>query len=203
MNKTLAFIGYSGHSYVCIEAALKNDITISGYYDLIEKAINPYSIKYLGEEKYISAAQKLFISIADNTIRKKIYDDLTTTTTTNFNTILIHPKAIISNTAKIKVQSLICAGVIINAQASVGVGCIVNTGAIVEHECRIGDFSHIAPGAVLLGGVIVGNGSFIGANSVIKQGVSIGKNVLVGAGSVVIKDVLDNMKVAGNPSKII
>ena len=201
MNTTLAFIGYSGHSYVCVEAALINDITISGYYDLLEKVSNPYGIKYLGEEKHIIAGQKLFISIADNTIRKKIYDDLNTNN--NFSTILIHPKAIISNTSKINIQSLICAGAIINAQASIGVGCIVNTCAIVEHECRIGDFSHIAPGAVLLGGVIVGNGSFIGANSVIKQGIKIGCNVTVGAGAVVINDILDNTKVAGNPSKTI
>ena len=53
----------------------------------------------------------------------------------------------------------------------------------------------------LLGGVIVGNDSFIGTNSVVKQGVSIGENVVIGAGSVVIKDVLNNTKVAGNPSK--
>jgi sugar O-acyltransferase (sialic acid O-acetyltransferase NeuD family) len=199
MNKTLAFIGYSGHSYVCIETALKNDITISGYCDLSEKIINPYKLKYLRKEKYIVTNQKLFISIADNIIRKRVFNELTDTN--DLNMILIHPDSIISNTAKINIQSLICAGAIINAQASVGVGCIVNTGAIIEHECRIGDFSHIAPGAVLLGGVIVGNDSFIGANSVVKQGVSIGENVVIGAGSVVIKDVLDNMKVAGNPSK--
>ena len=199
INKKLAFIGYSGHSYVCIELALKNDITISGYYDLIKKESNPFMIKYLGEEKYIKAEQKLFISIADNSIRKKIYNDLNNNN--NFSTILIDSKAIISNTAKINIQSLICSGAIINSHSFIGIGCIINTGAIIEHECHIGEFSHIAPGAVVLGGVVIGEGSFIGANSVIRQGIKIGKNAVIGAGSVVIKDVLDNMKVAGNPSK--
>lgn len=200
MAKKINIIGYSGHSYVCIEIALLNNFIINGYCDLNKKSKNPYNLSYLGEEKNMYSEQEVFICIADNMIRNKIYKKLTNL---NFNINLLHPKSIISSTFNIGFQTLVCAGAIINSQVIIGNGCIINTGCIIEHECEIGDFSHIAPGAVLCGNVMIGKGSFIGANSVIKQGVKIGCNVTVGAGAVVINDILDNTKVIGNPSKII
>ena len=200
MNNKINIIGYSGHSYVCIEIALLNNFIINGYCDLNKKSKNPYNLSYLGEEKNMNTKQDVFICIADNIIRNNIYKSLPSL---DFNINLIHPNSIISNTVDIGFQTLICAGAIINSQVKIGNGCIINTGSIIEHECIIEDFSHIAPGAVLSGNVLIGKGSFIGANSVIKQGVKIGCNVTVGAGSVVINDILDNTKVVGNPSKTI
>lgn len=48
----LEIIGYSGHSYVCIETAICSSFEVIGYYDLEHKSHNPYKIKYLGSEKY-------------------------------------------------------------------------------------------------------------------------------------------------------
>ena len=200
MKKTINIIGYSGHALVCIEIAMLNDIVIDGYCELNKKSNNLYNLSYLGEEKNLHTKEAVFICIADNKIRNNIYKSLPRL---DFNINLIHPNSIISNTVIIGFQTLICAGAIINAQAKIGNGCIINTGSVIEHECEIGDFCHIAPGAVLSGNVFVGKGSFIGANSVVKQGVKIGCNVTVGAGSVVINDILDNIKVVGNPSKTI
>lgn len=200
MKTRINIIGYSGHAYVCIDIALLNDIIIGGYYDLIEKNENPYQLYYLGKEQNNNSEQLVFICIADNIIRKKIYKSLPKL---DFNINLIHPNSNISNTVDIGLQTLVGAGAIINSQVKIGKGCIINTGSIIEHECKIGDFSHIAPGAVLSGNVRIGEGSFIGANSVIKQGVKIGCNVTVGAGTVVINDILDNKKVVGNPGKTI
>ena len=39
------------------------------------------------------------------------------------------------------------------------------------------------------------------AGSIILPNIKIGKNVIVGAGSVVLKDIPDNLKVAGSPAK--
>lgn len=200
MKNKINIIGYSGHAYVCIEVALLNNITILGYCDLNKKNKNPYELNYLGEEKNMNSKQEVFICIADNTIRKNIYNRHTNL---NFNINLIHPNSIISNSVSIGFQTLICAGAIINSQVKIEKGCIINTGSIIEHECIIDEFSHIGPGAVLSGNVLIGKGSFIGANSVIKQGVKIGCNVVVGAGAVVINDISDNTKVVGNPSKSI
>ena len=49
---------------------------------------------------------------------------------------------------------------------------------------------------------VIGNNVDIGANVVIIGDIAIGNNVIIAAGSVVIKDVPDNVMVAGNPSVI-
>lgn len=50
---------------------------------------------------------------------------------------------------------------------------------------------------------IIGNNVECGANVTILGGITIGNNVKIGAGSVVVKDVPDNVVIAGNPAKII
>ena len=93
--------------------------------------------------------------------------------------------------------------VIVNNEVKIGKQVIINTSALVEHDCVLGDGVEIGPGAVLCGRVTVGENTFIGANSTIRQRISIGKNVIVGAGAVVVKDIPDNVVVAGVPTKII
>ncbi|KAI9297742.1 maltose O-acetyltransferase [Neoconidiobolus thromboides FSU 785] len=51
--------------------------------------------------------------------------------------------------------------------------------------------------------VKIGNNCWIGGNVTICPGVTIGNGVTIGAGSVVVKDVPDNVVVAGNPAKVI
>lgn len=50
---------------------------------------------------------------------------------------------------------------------------------------------------------IIGNNVQCGANVTILGGITIGHNVIIGAGSVVVKDIPDNVVVAGNPARII
>lgn len=198
MNETMNIIGYSGHSFVCLEIALLMDIPIRGYCDLVVKDKNPYGLTYLGKEQELNPGEAVFICIADNQIRRNIYRSLPSL---NYSFNLIHPSSTLSQTAKIGFQTLVCAGALINAQVIIGNGCIINTGSIVEHECKISDFVHVGPGAVLSGNVCIGSGSFVGANAVIRQGIKIGRNVVIGAGSVVIRNIPDNSIVVGNPTK--
>lgn len=200
INKKIVIIGYSGHSYGCVEVAIKQGFSIVGYHDVLEKVSNPYNLNYLGHEDNIDSNNKAFIALGDNRIRRKIYEKLRSNNIF-LNTTLIHSNTTISKSSLIEEQTFISAGVIINPQVKIGVGCIINTGAIIEHDCSIGKFSHIAPGAVLAGNVSIGSGCMIGANAVIKQGVKIGDNVIVGAGAVVLKDVNSNTIFVGNPAK--
>lgn len=199
-NNNIVIIGYSGHSYGCIEVAIKQGFSIVGYHDVLEKVSNPYNLKYLGHEENIKSNKKPFLAIGDNTIRKKIYEKLKSDSV-YLNTSLIHSNTMISESSSIKEQTYISAGVIINPQVKIGVGCIINTGAIIEHDCFIDSFTHIAPGAVLAGNVSIGSGCMIGANAVIKQGIKIGDNVIIGAGAVVLKDINSNNTFVGNPAK--
>ena len=200
INKKIVIIGYSGHSYGCIEVAINQGFSIIGYHDIMEKVINPYNLKYLGNEDTIDSNNKPFIAIGDNSTRRKIYKKFKLNSL-NLDTILVHPSAIISKSSLIEKQTFISAGAIINPKVIIGLGCIINTGAVIEHDCSVGNFSHIAPGAVLAGNVSIGSECLIGANSVIKQGVKVGDNVIIGAGAVVLRDINSNTTIVGNPAR--
>lgn len=49
----------------------------------------------------------------------------------------------------------------------------------------------------------IGDNVSLGANVTIIGNIKIGSNVIIGAGSVVVKDIPDNVVVAGNPAKIL
>lgn len=50
--------------------------------------------------------------------------------------------------------------------------------------------------------ITIGNDVWIGGGAIINPGVTIGNGVVIGAGSVVVKDIPDNVMVAGNPAVI-
>lgn len=194
----IAVIGYSGHAYVCIESAICSGMDVFGYYDITDKAKNPYNLEYLGKESEIDhMSSSVFIAIGDNYIRRRVFEKLIEVDIVN----IIAPSSIVSDTVKFGENVFVSSNVIVNALSVIGEGTILNSGSIVEHECQIGRFSHIGPGAVLTGNVTIGENCLIGANTVIKPGVKVGDNVIVGAGSVVIKDLEANSTYAGNPAK--
>jgi sugar O-acyltransferase (sialic acid O-acetyltransferase NeuD family) len=201
MENTLSIIGYGGHSYVCIDAAIIQGYKVEGYYEIEEKNFNPFGLKYLGDENQAVSLKNTFISIGDNLLRehvfKRIYQKM------NKKVKIIHPSSVVSDLATISEQVLVCASATINPLAKIGLGSIINTGSIIEHECEIGEFSHVAPNATLCGNVIVGKNTLVGANTTILPNIKIGQNVIIGSGSVVTKDVPSNTKVIGIPAKSI
>lgn len=203
MNKTV-IIGYSGHAFVVIDAAIKSGNNIFGYIEKNESIKNPFNLNYIGFEEDNdfqgwNKGHDFFLGIGNNIIREKNFR-LLTSKQENIKTV-IHPSSIIGSHVEIKAGTFIAASAMINSMAKIGKATIINTGSIIEHECQVGNFTHVAPGAVLAGNVKVGKRSFIGANSVIKEGVTIGDDVVVGAGTVVINDILSGSKVVGNPGR--
>lgn len=193
-------IGYSGHSYVAIEAAESNGTLFDAYCENEEKSNNPYDLKYLGNEtKDNIDGNQWFVGIGNNTIRRKIIGKFKTERLLN----CIHTSAQVSRTAMLETGILVAANSVINPLAKIGMGVICNTGSIIEHECIIGDYAHIAPGAVLAGNVNIGENCFVGARSVIREGIKIGNNSIIGAGAVIVKDVPENVIIIGNPGKIL
>lgn len=202
-KKSIAVIGYSGHSLVVIDAAKELKWNVKYYCEKNEVEQNPLNLIYLGDEASNhfdwDASSQFILGIGDNRIRKKIAQ-LILSKQKEILTVQ-HPTSVVSQLSNLGVGNFVAANAIVNAFATVEDFCILNTGCIIEHECRIKTGAHIAPGAVLAGNVTVGEQSFIGANAVVKQGVTIGDNVVVGAGSVVLQDILDNEIWVGNPAK--
>ena len=197
-------VGYSGHAYVVIEAALKAGFSIDYYAEKLESSQNPFDLKYIGYEQSddfrgYNKGHGFVLGIGSNQIRSKI-GDLLRKKDEKILTIT-HPSSQVSNNAIIDTGAFISSNVSVNAFAKVGRYVILNTNCVVEHECIIEEGVHIGPGAVLSGNVKVGKKSFIGANAIIKEGITIGENVIVGAGSTIIRDISSQKKIVGNPGR--
>ncbi len=94
---------------------------------------------------------------------------------------IIHPSAVVSDSAKIGEGTIVMAGVVIQADAVIGRHCIINSCASVDHDCVLGDYVHIAPGAHLCGTVRVGEGAMVGTGVCIAQNTDIPEWKLVKA----------------------
>lgn len=191
--------GASGHAKVIIEILEKMGQPIQGIFDdntHIKQLLGFEVLPYPGAFDPLS--DSLLISIGNNTIRKKISNQLSV----NYGKA-VHPFTSISSRSQIGTGTVIMAGVVINSDALIGNHCIINTNASIDHECKLADFVHVSPNAALCGNVTVGEGTHIGAGAVIIPGVTIGKWCNIGAGAVVIRDIPDNTTAVGNPSRII
>lgn len=141
------------------------------------------------------------IAIGSNHIRKKIVSQIQLPKIKYAK--IIHPDAIISESATIGFGTVVMPGVIINASSKIGNHVIINTGSIVEHDNDIHDYVHISPNATLTGTVLVGECTHIGASATVIPNLSIGKSSIIGAGATVISEVRDNETVVGTPAKVI
>ena len=199
--KKINIIGYSGHSKVVIESALKIKIIPVGYYDLIEKDSNVFNLKYLYTQENCKLNELIFVTIGNNYTRKKIIQSLKHKVDFEFN--IIDKSAIISSSSVINNQTYVAPGVIINSNEKIGFGSIINSGSIIEHDCLIGDYTHVALGSTLCGNVNIGSSFLIGANKTILPNLIIGNNCIIGTGSTLIDNIPDNSIVVGNPEIII
>lgn len=188
--------GAGGHGKVIADILEYCDITIGGVFDVDPaKRLWSYPIfEFPGPFNF--PTDEVIVSIGNNTIRKKIANDLNCRFAT-----AIHPSAIISKHATIGEGTVGMAGVIVNADTTIGKHCILNTSCSVDHDCMINDFVHISPHAVLCGGITVGEGAHIGTGAIVIPGIKIGSNAIIGAGAVVIRDVPDGATVVGNPGR--
>lgn len=116
---------------------------------------------------------------------------------------LIHRTALIDKSAEIAGGAIVLANCVINPFCRVGKNVFIFTGTILEHDNEIGNNVYFSPGVSLAGRVKVGDNTFFGINSCVIEGIRVGSNVIVGAGSVVLRDIPDDVIVAGVPAKLL
>lgn len=210
--KDIVIIGAGGHAKVVADIILKRkeilkeELNIIGFLDDNYRNLNYkeiFNIPILGNTELIKEFKnknyEYVIAVGNNLVRKKIAEKYSGL---NYYTV-IHPTAVIGNTVKINVGTVVMANVVVNSYSQIGKHCILNTSCIVEHDNKIENYVHISPNTVLCGEVTIKENSWIGAGSSIKQTITIGENVIVGAGTVVIRDIEDNCTAVGNPARII
>ncbi len=202
MSKLL-ILGAGGHGKVVAEIAslMKQWDEIAFLDDKEElKEVNGYKIidKLKNYKLYKEEYKNAFVAIGNNKLRINLINNLLME---GFNVpILVHPTAIISKNVKIDKGTVIMAGAVINTNSVIGKGCIINTSSSIDHDCILKDGVHISPGVHVGGTVNIGKCTWVCIGSSIANNITIGKNVVVAAGAAVIKDVPDNVIVAGVPA---
>jgi sugar O-acyltransferase (sialic acid O-acetyltransferase NeuD family) len=114
---------------------------------------------------------------------------------------VIHPGAHVSPLARIGVNVLIMAGVVVTANAAIGDHVCVLPNTVIHHDVTIGDLTLIGANVVVAGGTRLGRNCYVGSGTSLMNGLTIGDGALIGLGSNVVRDVPAGIRVAGNPAR--
>lgn len=144
---------------------------------------------------------EFMLGIGEPVIREKIYNKVKESGY-GFAT-LIHPTAVVAESAKIEEGVMIAANTFISVKTHLHENVLIQPMAAIYHEVEVGRNSVVSSFVAMGGNTCLGETSFIGLNASVKQGIKIGNGTVVGMGSVVIKDVPDKTLVVGNPALVI
>lgn len=201
-NQEIVVVGLGGHAASIANIASDLNIAVSAYFcnsdpsNLTCKGVPVYSEFHQINHNL----RNVIVAIGDNFARQQFYQSVPKENKFEFPS-LIHPRAIVSKSARIGPGTVVMPGAVIGPNVSIGEFCVVNTGACIDHDCDMQDFSSLAPGVVLGGRVIIGVRSAIGMGASVEHKVTIGDDVVVGGQSYVNKNLSDRIVAYGVPVK--
>jgi sugar O-acyltransferase (sialic acid O-acetyltransferase NeuD family) len=179
---------------------LESGYTILGHYVEDKFVDNPNSLKLLSGIDLNKNRKdlKFIFAIGDPVARWRIYENLQIENDGLVS--IIHPKAIVSASAKIESGSIIFPGSYVGSNTRIRKLSIIYYGALISHDCTIDESVNVSPGACLAGGVTVGAKTLLGINSTILPNIKLLGENIVGAGAVVTGNVRFGERVIGNPA---
>lgn len=119
-----------------------------------------------------------------------------------FETI-IHPSAIVSDSARIGFGTVLLPNVVIMNNAELGNHGIILPNTVINHSVKVDDYFIITSGVNISGDICIGINCFIGTGASIKNGISIAPYNLIGMGSCVLSNTQVNSVNFGVPAKFI
>ncbi|HEY6160313.1 MAG TPA: acetyltransferase [Bacteroidia bacterium] len=153
MKKKIVIIGAGGHGRVIADLlCLSAEYELVGFADdgLMKGAEVMEGKKVLAassEKEFLSSlATHFVVCLGNNSIRKKIVEDLSGVMQA---ATLIHPSAVVSRHASLGAGTVVLANAVINAGCKIGINCIINSISLVDHDSVVGDHVHIAQGTVI------------------------------------------------------
>jgi len=114
---------------------------------------------------------------------------------------LVHPRAWVTDTAKLGSGVVIGPFADVSADAQVGDFASVNGYSSVGHDAHLGAYGTLSGYVDLTGYVKVGEASFFGSGARVLPGVTVGAGCTVGAGAVVVRNVADGATVYAAPAR--
>jgi len=133
--------------------------------------------------------------------RSRLADEIARRWSLSFHT-LVHARAYVSPLASLEEGVFIGANSVIAPGVKLDKHVFINRGVTVGHDNYIGPFSRIQPGANLGGLSVYEAGVTVGLGATVLERLRIGRNAVIAGGAVVLKDVPDNVMVAGIPASV-
>jgi sugar O-acyltransferase (sialic acid O-acetyltransferase NeuD family) len=115
---------------------------------------------------------------------------------------MIHPTAIVAESARIDTGAVICPYAIVSDSAHVGPFTLVNYHASMAHDSVTGDFAVLSPYAALAGNATAGTDSFLGLHATLGPGASLGPRAKIAAQSALLHDAPAHSLAFGVPARI-
>src|SRR5260370_3006817 len=116
---------------------------------------------------------------------------------------LVHPSALIADTASVLAGTYVGPGSIVSNNARVGPHVIVTMHVSVGHDVVVGDYCQLSPGSRISGFCRIEELASLGSNSVLMPGTRVGRGALVGACSLAHGEVTADTTVCGVPARMI
>lgn len=102
---------------------------------------------------------------------------------------IIHPTALISDTAEISEGTIISHNVSVGPKAKIGAFNVINSRCTIGHDTKMGDNNFLSPQVVLGGYSKLGENNFLGTNSCVLPEVEIENNNTIMAGMTITSKV--------------
>jgi sugar O-acyltransferase (sialic acid O-acetyltransferase NeuD family) len=145
------------------------------------------------------ASDALLLGIGISRVRRKVAEQLVARGA-RFLT-LIHPTAIVAETASVEVGAILCPFSVVSVSAHVGRFGLLNYHSSLGHDASIGAYSVLSPYATLGGGATLAEDVFMGLHSSVGPGVYVGAKARLSANSCALRDISGDSIVFGVPGR--
>ena len=183
----------------------KDQYTIKGFLDDNPRILDNYDIdiSIIGNlDNYeIKNQDRFLFAVGDIDIKKSLIVRLKRRGA-KFLT-LIHPGAIVANTAKIGEGAIICPFCLVSDNVLLEDFVMMNVYSSCGHDVKVGSYSILSPYATLNGFVILEDEVFLGTHATVIPYKKVGYKSKISANSVAMRDVPPNKMVFGVPGKAI
>lgn len=157
--KSLLIVGAGGYGQIVREIAEREYYPIDFLDDNHPEAVGKICDLEVLQHRY----DGVIVAIGSSTIRKQVFQRIQNPVS------VIHPRAVISGSARIGPGCVIEANSVINPNVSVKEGCFVCAGAIVNHDAVVNRFCQIDCNAVVESGAVVPDGTKVESCTVFKR----------------------------------